>query len=139
MSGRAFVDTNILLYAHDRGSGAKHEAAKALVRRLWRERTGVISTQVLQELYVNLRKVARKPLGQTEARALLEDYLTWEVVVNDGESVIEAVELESRFQLSFWDALIVQAATVLGGEFLDSEDVNHDQVEGTGVAANPNR
>ncbi len=139
MSARAFVDTNILLYAHDPGCGAKHEAAKDLVKKLWHERLGVISTQVLQELYVNLRKVARKPLAQAEAKAVLVDYLTWEVVVNDGESVIEALEIESRYQLSFWDALIVQAANAAGAENLYSEDFNHGQVYGTVVAVNPFR
>jgi len=137
MSGRAFVDTNILVYAHDAGSGAKHDKAKALVSRLWVERSGVISTQVLQELYVNLRKVAKKPISQAEAKQLLADYLTWEVVVNDGESILGALELEERYQISFWDAMIVQAANAAGVERLYSEDFNHGQAYGAAVAVNP--
>lgn len=137
MSGRAFVDTNVLLYAHHPGSGAKHERALALVSRLWHERSGVVSTQVLQELYVNVRKVATNPLSQSEAKELLADYLTWEVVVNDGQSILEALELEERYQISFWDAMIVQAANAAGVESLYSEDFNHDQRYGSVVAVNP--
>ena len=137
MSGKAFVDTNILLYAHDPGCGKKHDLAKALIGQLWHERTGVISTQVLQELYVNLRKVAKKPISLREAKSVLGDYLTWKVVVNDGESILEALELESSYQLSFWDALIVQAANTAGVEKLYSEDFNHGQMYGSVLAINP--
>lgn len=137
MSAKAFVDTNILVYAHDPGSCAKHDRAKALVARLWDERSGVVSTQVLQELYVNLRKVAKRPISPAEAKQLLADYLTWEVVVNDGESILGALELEERYQISFWDAMIVQAANAAGVESLYSEDLNHGQRYGTVVAVNP--
>ena len=137
MSAKAFVDANILVYAHDPGSCAKHDRAKALVARLWDERSGVVSTQVLQELYVNLRKVAKRPISPAEAKQLLADYLTWEVVVNDGESILGALELEERYQISFWDAMIVQAANAAGVESLYSEDLNHGQRYGTVVAVNP--
>ena len=137
MSAKAFVDANILVYAHDPGSCAKHDRAKALVARLWDERSGVVSTQVLQELYVNLRKVAKRPISPAEAKHLLADYLTWEVVVNDGESILGALELEERYQISFWDAMIVQAANAAGVESLYSEDLNHGQRYGTVVAVNP--
>jgi predicted nucleic acid-binding protein len=137
MSAKAFVDTNILVYAHDPGSGAKHDRAKALVSRFWEQRSGVVSTQVLQELYVDLRKVAKKPIPQAEAKRMLADYLTWELVVNDGESILEALELEERYQISFWDALIVQAANAAGVENLYSEDFNHGQMYGSVIAVNP--
>lgn len=137
MSGKGFVDTNVLIYAHDPRSGAKHEMAKYLVERLWRERAGVLSTQVLQEVYVNLRKVATKAISHGELQRLLADYLTWHVVVNDGESILEAVELEDRYRLSFWDALIVQAANVSGAEYLYTEHLNHGQSYGSVVAVNP--
>ena len=90
MSDRAFVDTNILVYAHDNTAGSKHEKARALVERLWADRSGVLSTQVLQELYVSLRK-ARNPMPAAEARQVVADYLRWEVVVNNGDSVVEAI------------------------------------------------
>lgn len=139
MSGRAFVDTNVLVYAHDRSAGVKHEMARQLVTRLWEDRCGVISTQVLQELYVNVRRKAARPLGLPEARRLMEDYLAWEVVVNTGEAILEALDIERRFQLSFWDALIVHAAATADVDMLYSEDLNHGQVYGSVRVVNPLR
>lgn len=137
MSDRVFVDTNILVYAHDRGAGAKHERAKALVSSLWQERSGLISTQVLQEFYINLRRKAKNPVSLEEAKRLLQDYLRWEVVINDGESILGAVDFERRFGLSFWDALVVQAANSAGAEILYSEDFNHGQTYGRVKVVNP--
>ena len=77
MSDRYFVDTNILMYAHDASAGEKHQRAKALVEELWRDRTGVVSTQVLQELAVNLRRKAGRPLAAQATRDVVADYLTW--------------------------------------------------------------
>jgi predicted nucleic acid-binding protein len=62
MSDKHFVDTNILMYAHDTAAGEKHERAKSVVEELWRDRSGAVSTQVLQELCVNLRRKAGRPL-----------------------------------------------------------------------------
>ena len=126
MSDKAFIDTNILVYAHDRGSGRRHEAARSLVEELWRDRNGVLSTQVLQEFYVSVRRKASRPMPASEARRLLRDYLAWEVVVNDGASILDAVELERRYKISFWDALIVQAAAASRTSVLYSEDLSHE-------------
>ena len=76
MSDRAFVDTNLLVYAHDGSAGVKHEKARELIERLWLDRSGVLSTQVLQELYVSLRK-APQPMPPAEARQVVADYLRW--------------------------------------------------------------
>jgi len=83
MTASAFVDTNILVYAHDSGNGHKHEVAKDLVEGLWATRSGVISTQVLQEFYVNVRRKSTQPMSIGAARSLVEDYTSWRVVVND--------------------------------------------------------
>jgi predicted nucleic acid-binding protein len=139
MSDRYFVDTNILIYAHDKAAGRKHERAKALVEQLWRDRSGVVSTQVLQELAVNLRKKAGRPLDAREAREVVADYLTWHVVVNGGDSVIEALEFEERYRISFWDALIIQAAQSSGAEILYSEDLSGGQRYGSLKVVNPLR
>jgi predicted nucleic acid-binding protein len=135
-SDRFFVDTNLLVCAHDVAAGARHDRARDLVEQLWRDRSGVVSTQVLQELYVRLRKT-RNPLPAAEARRILIDYLRWEVVVNTGDSVLAAVDLEERYRLSFWDALIVQAASASGAEILYSEDLSHGQVYGLVRVVNP--
>lgn len=137
MRDKCFVDTNVLIYAHDSGAGPKHEKATLLLETLWMERLGVISTQVIQEFYVNVRRQARNPMGADEARLLIEDYLAWEVVANDGASILEALALERRYSLSFWDALIVQAAQRAGVETLFSEDLSAGQRYGTVTVVNP--
>src|SRR5271166_3937886 len=108
MADKYFVDTNILIYAHDRSTGIKHERARQLVERLWANGQGVLSTQVLQELCVNLRRKLARPLSVDEIRRLIQDYLSWEVVVNTPQSVIQALEIEVRHKISFWDALVLQ-------------------------------
>jgi predicted nucleic acid-binding protein len=137
MSDKYFVDTNILMYAHDRSAGQKHARAKAIVEALWRDRTGVVSTQVLQELWVNLRKRAPRPLDAKATREIVADYLTWHVVVNGGESILEAIDLESRHQISFWDALVVHAAQASGADVLYSEDLSDGQTYGSVRVVNP--
>ena len=139
MSDKCFVDTNILVYAHDRSAGPKHRKAERLVATLWDNRSAAISTQVLQELYVNVRRKAGQPLSVEEARALTADYLRWDVVVNTGESILDAMEIERRYGISFWDALIVQAASAAGAEVLYSEDLNDGQSYGSVRAENPLR
>ena len=139
MSDKYFVDTNILMYAHDTSAGAKHERAKALLEELWRDRTGVVSTQVLQELSVNLRRKAGRPLDVNATREIVADYLKWQVVVNGGESILDALELEARYQISFWDALVVQAAQASGAEVLYSEDLSDGQAYGSVRVINPLR
>lgn len=137
MSGRCFVDTNILMYAHDSSTGAKHERALALVEQLWQNRSGVVSTQVLQELAVNLRKKAKRTLDPKATRDVIADYLTWHVVVNNGESILEALDLESRYRVSFRDALVLQAAQASGAEILYSEDLSDGQQYGSVWVVNP--
>lgn len=139
MSDRYFVDTNILLYAHDTAAGDKHARAKALVEDLWQNRSGVVSTQVLQELAVNLRRKAKNSLDANATRDVVSDYLVWQVVVNGGDAILEALGLEERYQISFWDALVVQAAQVSGAEILYSEDLSDGQTYGTVRVINPLR
>lgn len=139
MSDRYFVDTNILMYAHDAASGEKHRKARALVEDLWEARTGVVSTQVLQELAVNLRKKAKKPLDARATRDIVSDYLSWQVVVNGGDSILEALDIEARFRISFWDALVIQAAQAGGADILYSEDLSDGQRYGTVGVKNPFR
>lgn len=82
MSDKCFVDTDILVYAHDRSAGVKHDRARQLLEQLWDSGQGVLSTQVLQELCVNLRRKVRHPLSVDDLRHLIRDYSTWEVVTN---------------------------------------------------------
>ncbi len=137
MSDKVFVDTNILVYAHNRSTGSKHERAKGLIEELWGAGNGVISTQVLQELCVSLRKRALQPLPTDELRRLVQDYLSWEVVVNTPEATLQALDLESRLRISFWDALILQAAEIAGARVLYSEDLSAGQKFGSVRVVNP--
>lgn len=137
MSAKFFVDTNILVYAHDAAAGEKHGRAQALVEELWTTRAGVISTQVLQELVINMRRKAKKPLNTKTVRDLVADYRAWLVIVNDADSILEALDLEARYRISFWDALIVQAAQAAGAELLYSEDMADGQHYGSVRVKNP--
>jgi predicted nucleic acid-binding protein len=137
MSDKVFVDTNILVYAHDRSTGRKHERAKRLIAEIWHLGNGVLSTQVLQELCVSLRKKAQQPPPIDELRRLIQDYLSWEVVVNTPEATMQALDLEARFRISFWDALIVQAAEAAGAAVLYSEDLSAGQAFGSVRVVNP--
>jgi predicted nucleic acid-binding protein len=127
MTDKYFVDTNILVYAYDRAAGLKRDRARQLIEGLWTSGQGVLSTQVLQELCVNLRRKVAQPLPADEVRRLIQDYLSWEVVVNDGASVIQALEIEERYKISFWDALILQAADSCGAAVLYSEDLARNE------------
>lgn len=128
MSGKTFVDTNILIYAHDTDANDKHLKARDLILRLWNDGCGVLSTQVLQEFYVTIRRKTQRPLAPAQARGLIESYLAWEVVQNDPVSVLRASEIEERYQLSFWDALIISAAAKANSDSIVTEDLNNDQL-----------
>lgn len=139
MADKYFVDTNILIYAHDLDAGVKHERARQLVEQLWNTGEGVLSTQVLQELCVNLRRKLARPLPVDEIRRLIQDYLTWEIVVNTPESVIQALDIEVRYKVSYWDALVLQAAETSGAAILYSEDLAAGQRYGAVQVVNPLR
>jgi predicted nucleic acid-binding protein len=124
MSDKCFVDTNILVYTQDLAAGDKCPRAQALTRELWEDRSGVISTQVLQELYLALRRKLKSPISAAEAAEILRDYSEWDVVVNNRESIFRAIDIETRFKVSFWDALILQAAETAGAKTIFSEDLS---------------
>jgi predicted nucleic acid-binding protein len=137
MSDKCFVDTNILVYAHDRAAGIKHQQAQLLIEKLWHSGGGVLSTQVLQELCINLRRKTSRPLSVEETRRLIQDYSSWTIVTNTAESVIQALDIEFRYKISFWDALIVQAAGSSGAAILYSEDLADGQAYGSVRVVNP--
>ena len=137
MSDKCFVDTNILVYAHDRSAGVKRQRAQMLLEQLWDSGKGVLSTQVLQELCINLRRKAGNPLPVEEVLRLIREYSTWEVVTNTLESVLRALDIEMRYKTSFWDALILQAAEDAGAAILYSEDLAAGQRYGAIQVVNP--
>jgi predicted nucleic acid-binding protein len=132
-----FVDTNVLVYAEDRDAKTKHEVARDLLVRLWDAREGVLSVQVLQEFYVSVTRKLKKPVTSAQALDIIEEYLTWTVVENTGHLLVEAIALQQRARLSFWDSLIVQAAIEAGCDRLYSEDLTAGLKFGSVVVVNP--
>ena len=109
-----FIDTNILIYAHDRSAGDKHVRARDLLRGLWQSGEGCLSIQVLQEFYVNVTQKVAKPLAPAVAS-----------------------RLQQRYQISFWDAMIVASAIQLRCQSIWSEDLNPGQDYGGVRVVNP--
>ena len=118
-----FVDTNILVYAHDASESGKQPIAEALLRQLWRQGTGVLSTQVLQEFYVVATRKYDPPMSRDLARRLVAHYANWRVIGVDLPLIVSASELEEMHSLSFWDALVVEAARRAGATRLATEDM----------------
>lgn len=123
MTGPTFVDTNVLVYAHDSREATKQPIAQALLEDLWQTRGGVLSTQVLQEFYVVATRKFTPPMGRGKARDIVDAYGTWPVVQIDLPLIVSASVLEERHTLSFWDALIVEAARRAGATRVVSEDL----------------
>ncbi|MBW1981735.1 MAG: PIN domain-containing protein [Deltaproteobacteria bacterium] len=128
MKDKTFVDTNILVYAHDIDAGSKREAAVKIVSDLWESRLGVISTQVLQEFYVAITRKIPVPLDRATVRMIMRNYLSWEVAVNDAHIIFHACEIEEAHRISFWDALIISAAFSRNAATILTEDLNHGQI-----------
>ena len=126
MSDRTFIDTNILLYAHDAGSGEKHAIADRVLRELWITGTGVLSVQVLQEFYVNVTRKIRSPLSREQARSIVNDYVEWATETTPAE-IVTAFRIEDESRIGFWDALIVSSAAKSGAARILSEDLNAGQ------------
>jgi predicted nucleic acid-binding protein len=121
-----FVDTNVLVYARDASDMRKHARASEWIAHLWKTEEGRLSLQVLHEYYVTTTRKLRPGLSRADARADIEDLLAWRPVELDTWMLGPAWSLEDRFGLSFWDSLIVAAASVAGCEVLLSEDLQHE-------------
>lgn len=140
MSGtsvKTFVDTNVLIYAYDVDAGTKHAVAKALLKELWVTRDGMVSTQVLQEFYVNATRKIRTPLPKPVARAVIADYIPWCVAPVAPADITSAFALEDAAQIGFWDALIIAVAARSGATRMVSEDLNAGQSIGGVRIENP--
>lgn len=136
MSGE-FCDTNLFVYAYDLTGGRKRQQAGELVDSLWESGTGIISMQVLQELFVVLTRKIPRPLSVVEARAIVEDMATWRVVEPGPRDVLAAIDGAGRWHISFWDAMILVAAIRAGAETVWSEDLNDSQAYDGIIVRNP--
>ena len=122
-----FVDTNVLVYAQDRAMADKHVAARNWLRALWLNRAGRISTQVMHEFYAVTTRRLRPPMTTGDARAEVARYQRWHPWLVDFATIETAWGIESRFQINYWDALMVAAAQQQGCTILLTEDLQHDQ------------
>ena len=120
-----FVDSNVLLYAVDEADLDKQHAAREWRTELWKSRRGRVSFQVLGEFYVNA--VRKRPSAREEARAEVRDLLAWNPVVTDAAQLERGWTIQDRYQLSFWDALIVAAAKAASCRYLLTEDLQAGQ------------
>jgi predicted nucleic acid-binding protein len=121
VSERVFLDTNLLVYADDADAGQKQRVARERIRSAIEDRTGVISTQVLQDYF----SVATRKLGITAAaaRRRVELLSVLDVVRIEVTTILAAIDLHRLHPISFWDALIVRAASLAGCARLLSEDL----------------
>jgi predicted nucleic acid-binding protein len=125
MSGKFFLDSNILVYAQDAGSADKQRRSRELIARLADSGEGVISTQVIQEFFVSVtRKLGVPPLA---AKAIVKTFTIFEIVTVGTELIHEAIDCAVLNAISFWDALILATAASAGCGILCTEDLNHGQ------------
>ena len=125
--GKIFVDTNIIVYAYDISAGEKYNKAVEIMKELWNTGHGIISTQVLQEFFVNVTRKIKKPLDVITAKAIVKDLLKWKTVTVDGEIIIEAIDIHGEHKYSFWDSVVIASAVEGGARTLLSEDFSDRQ------------
>ena len=133
-----FVDSNILIYAEDGASPAKQAVALQWIERLWRARIGRISTQVLNEFYVNVTRKLKPPMPQGDARATVRRFAAgWNPWQIDQATVETAWAMEARHGLQYWDCLVLAAAQHSGCALVLSEDMRHEGRYGAVQVINP--
>lgn len=137
MSELTFVDTNILVYARDADQLPKRDTAVRCMQRLWQERAGRLSVQVLSEYYVTLTQKLKPGLEADDAWDDVQALMSWAPQPIDCEVLNRAREIERRYRTSWWDATIVAAAQSQSCAILLSEDFQHDMVFGQVTVRNP--
>jgi predicted nucleic acid-binding protein len=138
MSGnRKFVDTNVLVYAHDVTAGDRHDRARALLEELWDSREGCLSVQVLQEFFVTTTRKIPKPLEASTAGQIISDLALWHVHAPAARDVLAAIDIHQQTGASFWEAMIVRSAQELSCRTLYSEDLNPGQTYAGVQVSNP--
>jgi predicted nucleic acid-binding protein len=123
-----FVDTNVLLYSFDDANPAKRDQARVWLKACWQQRCGRLSTQVLNEFYANARKRFASAISAGDARAEVRRFQQWRPWQIDQPTIETAWAVESRHQVSYWDALMVSAAQHMGCRWLLTEDLQHNQL-----------
>ena len=125
---RQFVDTNVLVYAHDTGAKAKTARAQELLSALWQSGAGCVSIQVLQEFYVTTTGKLAHRLDPESAALRVEAYSRWPLHSPDRDDLLAAIAIAKRHRLSLWDAMILRSASRLGCRVLWTEDLKDGAV-----------
>lgn len=134
---RTFFDTNILVYAVDEDEPQKARTAREILERETESGNAVLSTQVLQEFYVTVTRKLGRPLAPEAAERAVRDLATLAVTIVDPPMIQSAIDRSRAMTLSFWDALILEAALASGAQRLYTEDL-HAGLEVNGlVVENP--
>lgn len=128
MSDVVFVDSNILVYAHDADAGPKRDRAVESLRLLWESGAGRLSVQVLQEFYVNVTRKLATPVARSTAREVVSSYGAWVHEPTTPDTVTRAIDIAEMAQIMFWDALIVASAEQVQATHVYSEDLNAGQI-----------
>lgn len=131
----SFLDTNVLLYAFDDGAAQKQRVARRMIEELGRTRTGVLSTQVLIELFHTLTRKFK--ISRKTASLMTSAFCEWQVIESDTPLVLHSMARATEQQLSIWDAMVVEAALKSGATTLYSEDMQHGQRMGSLTIINP--
>ena len=141
MADRDFFDTNVLIYAIDRSEPEKQSQARALLRSAVENGTGVLSAQVLGEFFTISTSTSprhnRQPISRAEAEQVIERLSVLHIVPLDLPLVQRAVSTCQRYQISYWDGLIIAAAERAGCARVFTEDLNDGQSYNGVVAFNP--
>ncbi len=132
-----FVDTNILIYAHDRSAAEKRIIATDLVTRLVEQGSGLLSTQVLMEFYVAVTRKIPSPITPGKASEIISDFGTWTVFRPEVEDIVHSIRIARANKIHFWDAMIVRASSELEAWVLWTEDLNPGQVYEGVIVRNP--
>lgn len=132
-----FVDTNILVYAHDGGAGSRHNRSVELLARLFEEGAGALSIQVLAEFYA--AATGKLAMKSEEAESVIADLASWIVHRPNHTDVLKAVRLHRRYKIQWWDAMILTSALESGCSVLWTEDLNDGQRFSTLTVRNPFR
>ena len=122
MTENTFVDTNIFVYFRDSADESKQSIASECLTKVWENKTGCISTQVLNEYFVTVTKKIRTPLSVSDAWSDIEELEKWNPVNINFELLKVAYSAISVYSLSWWDALIIAAAKVCECKSILSED-----------------
>ena len=133
-----FVDTKVLIHAEDGAEADKQHSALDWIERLWRARSGRLSTQVLNEFYVNVTRKLKPAMPQGDARARVRRYAAgWNPWQIDHATVETAWAMEARHGLQYWDCLVLAAAQHSGCTLVLSEDMQHEGRYGAVQVINP--